>query len=137
MIKLRCSFSVSTKSIPKVHDYVRKSLCTCNIAEGTLDDIVLASDEIATNIVEHAYKLPCNASNFSLSMRVTPEKIVVTFFDHGESFDLTKVPSPNIGQNLAGHTKGGFGIFLIRRLMDKMIYSAREKLNITRIVKEL
>jgi anti-sigma regulatory factor (Ser/Thr protein kinase) len=50
---------------------------------------------------------------------------------------MNKVEAPDVRKNLAGEKRGGYGVFLMRRLVDKIVYSARRRLNVTRLVKEV
>ena len=98
---------------------------------------VLACDEAATNIVEHAYSGKGAKPHFVLALNCCKSRVTATFFDSGTSFDPREIAEPDIRKNLAGVKRGGYGVFLIRKLVDKIVYSARRRLNVTRLVKEV
>ena len=98
---------------------------------------VLACDEAATNIVEHAYGGKGAKPHFVLALNCCKSRVTATFFDSGTSFDPREIAEPDIRKNLAGVKRGGYGVFLIRKLVDKIVYSARRRLNVTRLVKEV
>lgn len=50
-------------------------------------------------------------------------KVDLRVMDEGEGFDPESVPDPTLPENL--HRAGGRGLFLIRKLMDKVEYSDR------------
>ncbi|GAB4423183.1 MAG: hypothetical protein OHK0011_02920 [Turneriella sp.] len=141
MSRVRKEFSADKSAIPEVHDFVRTTLALHGVDGTKGDDIVLACDEAATNIVEHAYDAArCTAQtrrSFVLALHCGKKRVIATFFDSGASFDMKQVEIPDIRRNLAGEKRGGYGVFLMRRLVDKMVYSARRRLNVTRLVKEV
>lgn len=139
----RCKkiFTAEPAAIPRVHDFVKETLTENGIGDQPTNDIVLACDEAATNIVEHAFEGK-NAAlkpkpKFVLALNCRKDKVTATFFDSGSSFNLKTVEAPDIRKNLAGEKRGGYGVFLIRKLVDKIVYSARQRLNVTRLVKEV
>lgn len=141
MSRVRREFSAEKSAIPQVHDFVRATLDRNGVHGSKSDDIVLACDEAATNIVEHAFggkqgALPARRS-FVLALHCRKGRVVATFFDSGASFDIKEVETPDIRRNLAGEKRGGYGVFLMRRLVDKIVYSARRRLNVTRLIKEV
>lgn len=141
MSRVRREFSAVKSAIPLVHDFVRDTLASNGVHGRIGDDIVLACDEAATNIVEHAFDAKrCSQQvqrRFVLAIDCRKQRIVATFFDSGASFDISKVETPDIRRNLAGEKRGGYGVLLMRRLVDKIVYSARRRLNVTRLVKEV
>lgn len=141
MSRIRREFSAERAAIPQVHDFVRATLIKHGVHAHQQEDIVLACDEAATNIVEHAYgAMRCGENahrRFILVLKCRKKRVVATFFDAGTSFDWREVEKPDIRRNLAGEKRGGYGILLMRRLVDKIVYSARRRLNVTRLTKEV
>jgi anti-sigma regulatory factor (Ser/Thr protein kinase) len=141
MSRVRREFSADKSAIPQVHEFVRATLDRYGVCGSKGDDIVLACDEAATNIVEHAFGdkpgLLSPRRSFVLALRCRKGRVIATFFDSGAPFDMNKVEAPDVRRNLAGEKRGGYGVFLMRRLVDKIVYSARRRLNVTRLVKEV
>jgi len=136
MSSVKKEFTAEPNAIPEVHDFVKSTLDANGIAGLSQQDMVLACDEAASNIVEHGFKKPLEKSaRFVLAVKCSKKCVTATFFHEGVAFDPEKVPAPDIKKNLSGERKGGYGIFLMRRLVDKIVYSARERLNITRLTK--
>ena len=125
------TFPAIVESIPQLRDYIM-NICQRHGIDGyPLDDILLVSDEAATNIVLHAYK-DINQDNptFECYLQIENNKRVsLTFKDQGNPFSLSDVKSPDLQANLSGDRKGGFGVFLIQKLMDGVEYSRKEGSN--------
>ena len=87
-------------------------------------NIQLAADEAASNIIEHAYE-GVSTGVLELSCGVQDDIITIILVDHGESFDPSEIPLPDLKADLSERKIGGLGIFLMRKLMDEVHYEAR------------
>lgn len=98
-------------------------------------NIQLATDEAASNIIEHAYE---NKSDgiLELSCGIQGDTIRIILTDHGESFDPSEIPLPDLQADLADRKIGGLGIFLMRKLMDEVHYESKaDKSNTLTMIK--
>lgn len=84
-------------------------------------NIQLAIHEICTNIIGHAYDNNPNG-RIAISMEYNPKgrEVIIHLTDTGHSFDPTSVPDPDP----EALQEGGYGLFLVRKLMDEMSYNA-------------
>src|SRR5215207_7161500 len=98
-------------------------------------NIQLATDEAASNIIEHAYEKITDGV-LELSCGVRDELITIVLTDHGESFDPSEIPLPDLKADLSDRKIGGLGIFLMRKLMDEVHYEAKtDKSNVLTMTK--
>lgn len=87
-----------------------------------IEDMKVAVSEAATNVVTHAYE---RAGEMTIGIGVYHDRIEVMVADYGESFDFNEVKE-DIGpfdaetDTLEDLREGGFGLFLIKTLMDKV-----------------
>ncbi len=51
-------------------------------------------------------------------------EIVITMHDDGKSFNPSNVKQPNLKANLSERQIGGLGLYLMRKLMDKVQYES-------------
>lgn len=116
------------------------SRCACALAETipklaepivNLYNLELAIQEIAVNIVNHAYAGQEGRIGMRLQLSEQPPQLTLWFHDTGASFDPTVVPAPRLGE-LQEH---GFGLFLVRELMDEVEYQASAGGNCWTLVK--
>lgn len=98
--------------------------------------IQLAADEAASNIIEHAYAGRTDAS-FDLSCEFKRDRLVITFYDQGKSFDISKVSKPDIKADLSERKIGGLGIYLMHKLMDEVHYKSTGAENILTLTKRM
>ena len=87
-------------------------------------NIQLAADEAASNIIEHAYE-GVSDGLLELSCGVSGNTITIILVDHGESFDPSTIPLPDLKADLSDRKIGGLGIFLMRKLMDEVHYEIK------------
>ena len=96
-------------------------------------NVELAAYEACTNIVEHAYRNSSGYIEATVTLTEAPACIVVDLFDTGSSFNLEEIPEPNLDEPQVR----GYGLFLVRELMDEVTYQKNAGRNHWRLVKEL
>jgi serine/threonine-protein kinase RsbW len=94
----------------------------------------LAVHEICANIVEHAYAgQPEGRIAVTVVLITQPRSLIIDLHDTGRSFDPACVLAPNLNEGQVG----GYGLFLVRELMDDVIYQPQPGSNCWRLVKGL
>ncbi|MFZ2959189.1 MAG: ATP-binding protein [Candidatus Ozemobacteraceae bacterium] len=93
------------------------SAAAVKISFQVLSDIKLAVTEACTNVIRHAYKYD-HARKFVIQLQVSEHvyQIRISYEDPG--FDPATIPVPN----LMCIKEGGFGVFIIRKIMDDVLY---------------
>jgi serine/threonine-protein kinase RsbW len=93
----------------------------------------LAIHETCTNIIEHAYQGQPGLIRIVLTLQKFPLGLLVDLYDQGNSFDIEEVASPDL--SMANNR--GYGLFLIRQLMDEVIYEPQPGGNHWQLYKNL
>ena len=96
-------------------------------------NIILAVHEICTNIVEHAYAGEGGRIKIEIRLDEQPTHIVIDLYDTGKKFDLAAMPEPDLEDVLIR----GYGLFLIRELMDEVSYKSEAEQNHWRLTKKI
>jgi serine/threonine-protein kinase RsbW len=81
-------------------------------------DLVLAVNEMATNIIVHGYRGA--AGEIEIEMRRASDAIEIVLRDQAPSFDPTRAPVPDITRPLRQRPLGGMGVHVTRQMMDDM-----------------
>jgi serine/threonine-protein kinase RsbW len=79
----------------------------------------LAVDEAVVNVITHAYR-DDPSGVVEMTCELHRDRLVVHIRDWGLSFDASAVPEPD----LAEPQERGYGVYLIRNLMDSVQYQA-------------
>ncbi|MCB1188796.1 MAG: SpoIIE family protein phosphatase [Leptospiraceae bacterium] len=130
-------FPANNASIPKFRDFVYDTIKIRNLDATLNDDILLCADEAATNVVMHAYDNMDKNPTFECYMKFVDDTMSILIKNRGKPFDRNKVLEPSIHANLKGERKGGFGIYLIEKLMDKVTYYSDSGINHILIEKKI
>ena len=123
------------RSLQVIQHFVEAMLKRLDIADPPAYDIRLAVDEIATNIVKHAYKEK-PGQIWVMCYRLGDEFYVIVK-DEGRPFDPMAIPVPDVTSGLENRKIGGLGIYFVRRVMTRMSYEYRDGKNIITMVKKI
>ncbi len=133
----RFSISCSLENLKGLRDFVRKSLRSHVSSDVQLNEIILALDEMTSNLMIHAHH--CNPDH-KLEMQIdVPEqgKLVFEIMDDGEMFDINLFQEPAIDSLVHEKRKGGLGIRLVKSIMDEVQYLTRNGRHICRLTKNI
>ncbi len=127
-------FEVSGKTDPSVLYKYRKFLNlleTFQVPEPAAGEIRLALEELGRNAIEWGNRNDPNKS-VRFGCRILPGKVIISIEDEGDGFRPREVPDPSkdpLGhiehRKSSGKRMGGYGLHLIRHLMDKVVYNAK------------
>lgn len=106
---------------------------TMNDPQPTTYNIQLAVHEACTNIIDHAYGGRGGRINISMTLQWEPSRLVVELTDSGKQFNPASIPDADLDQP---HVRG-YGLYLIKQLMDEVVYTPIPGGNSWRLVKNL
>ena len=102
-----------------------------SMPEPAASEVRLALEELGRNAIEWGNRND-KSKKVTFGCRILPGKVIVYIEDEGTGFDPVAVPDPSqdpLGhidqRRSSGKRMGGYGIHLIRHLMDKVVYNAR------------
>ncbi|HAV76566.1 MAG TPA: ATP-binding protein [Anaerolineae bacterium] len=121
-------FTAKFEYLDEIRDFVGDIARTGGFNDKDVYNIQLASDEAASNIIEHSYE-GVSDGVLEISCGLKGGTITIILVDHGESFNPSEVPMPNLKADLSERKIGGLGLFLMRKLMDEVHYEADAKNN--------
>lgn len=125
----------SLENLKGVRDFIRKSLREHVRSDVTLNEIILALDEMCSNLMIHAHH--CNPDHhLELTIDVPKkDKVVFEIMDDGEMFDINRYHEPAIDNLVHEKRKGGLGIRLVKSIMDEVQYVRKDGRNVCRLTK--
>lgn len=118
--------------LSKIREFVLDSAKTLGADPTAFDDLRLAVDEAVTNILTHGYAGP---GNIELKICADGSDLIIRLRDAAPSFDATQAISLEPGPAEEREKPGGFGLFLIKNAVDKLVHRALENGNELTMIK--
>jgi serine phosphatase RsbU (regulator of sigma subunit)/anti-sigma regulatory factor (Ser/Thr protein kinase) len=116
----RISVIAESKNLLKVRDFVEKNGKKVGLLPKQVREVKLAVDEAVSNVVRHAY--PGKSGNVQIEMTKLESAAEIKIMDKGIEFDWNSVLEPDLYRYVETRRKGGLGIWLIKRLMDEVVF---------------
>ena len=116
-------FAAKFEFLDEIREYVGNIARESGFGDKDVYNIQLATDEAASNIIEHAYENIVDGV-LELACGIQGDTIKIILTDHGEPFDPSEIPLPDLKADLSDRKIGGLGIFLMRKLMDEVHYES-------------
>jgi serine/threonine-protein kinase RsbW len=121
-------YTAKFEYLDEIREFVGNIAREGGFSDKDVYNIQLATDEAASNIIEHAYEA-VNDGILELSCGIVDDAIKIILVDHGEPYDPDTVPLPDLKADLSERKIGGLGIFLMRKLMDEVHYESHPEKN--------
>ncbi len=121
-------FPARFEFLDQIRSRVADEARAAGFSEKSIYAVQLAADEAASNIIEHALAGLPNAT-FEMDCEFSGGSLVLTFIDHGRSFDFSKVKKPDVKADLSERQIGGLGVYLMHKLMDEVKYKSTRSEN--------
>ena len=132
-LRIACSRS----HLQQVRDFVRAYLNNRNLPEVTINQVVLAIDEVVANFIIHANEED-ETQFLDLELAFAQHELNVEIADNGDTIFL---PAPHQSPDLRDYIKqgrrGGMGMTLVNRLMDRVEFFTRGNHTVCHLSKHL
>jgi len=110
-------------ALDEVFAYVRPLLQTSAIGEADAYAVLMAIEELFTNMVKYN---PAGSGQLGLEVECSPVQVTCRLTDpDSDRFDMTSAPDADIHQPVEQRRPGGLGIHLVRRMVDSLDYDYR------------
>jgi len=119
----RLTVKSSTENLIEIRNFLSDIADELSLPKDLVDKIILSVDEACTNVIKHAYSSSSN-EDIDINVNYDNGKLEITIVDSGKHFDPNTVPTPDLKKYVKERKHGGLGMFLMKKLMDDIIYSA-------------
>lgn len=103
--------------VPRVRRWLGEYAKAEGFSSEEVRKLELVASEACVNVIEHAYGgLPSNP--IDLSLAIDDESLVLEIRDVGSKIDLANYEPPDLSEP----HEGGYGIYIMRSLMDRVEY---------------
>ncbi|MEQ8238315.1 MAG: ATP-binding protein [Cyclobacteriaceae bacterium] len=129
--------SCNKTNLSKIRSFLSEIMEEQAIAELEAHKMILAVDEICANLIIHSnYCNPTKKIEILVNFE-TPTKVIFIIKDTGISFDFDQYKEPDMTDIISSKRKGGVGLILVKRIMDKIEFSTDKNYNICRLTKNI
>ncbi len=122
------------ESVTEITDKVDTILDSNGCPLKVKSQIDVAIDELLGNIVMYAYSGEKGKAIITVDTSVD-NQIKIVFADAGIPFDPTAKEDPDITLEADERQIGGLGIFMVKKMMDSVVYERKDDKNVLTIVK--
>ena len=129
-------FDASPEGHDKAMEYISARLKECGCSDKIINDIRISASEIISNIDMYAYE-GRDDGKIRISADVIDRIATVIFRDNGPEYNPLERSNPDAEKRIKEHKIGGFGIFIVKKLMDDVRYERADDTNILMIMKEI
>ncbi|MHC1743297.1 MAG: ATP-binding protein [Syntrophobacteraceae bacterium] len=116
--------------LESVRAYVLQMAAASGASDSVLFRIELAIEEALTNVFKYAYAEAGGELEIACFASSEPDRMItIEIRDWGIPFDPMLCEPPDISQDLMERPVGGLGIYLIRKIADRVVYCPLENGN--------
>lgn len=99
------------------------------------NELRIACEEIFVNVISYAY--PDKESEIIIGMEIADDEIVISVMDKGVPFNPLERTPPDLAVSLEERELGGLGIFIVKNIMDNIVYRRENQQNILTMHKKI
>ena len=116
----------------RIREFVTESAGALGASPASFDDLRIAVDEAVTNILTHGYD---GSGYIELDIRAEGADLVILLRDRAPSYDPRLAPAADLRPPGERDNPGGFGVHLMKSLMDEMDHRSVDGGNELRMTK--
>lgn len=131
-LKLYCD----THQLANLRDFLSNTLEETGLNEIEIHQLILAVEEVCANMIIHSHS--CDPETYiNLKTEISDEEIIFEITDMGKGFNILEYQEPEIAEVVKTKRKGGLGIMLVKKIMDKIEFESNGVKNTCRLIKDL
>jgi serine/threonine-protein kinase RsbW len=121
--------SAKLQHLEQLMDFVSNYARKLGIEQKKIGEIQVAAEEALVNVVNYAYRN--TEGDVEVICRLDDkDNFVIEIIDSGFPFDLLSLKDPDTSLDISERKIGGLGIYLIKRLMDRVEHKRENNKNI-------
>ncbi|MCH5333739.1 MAG: ATP-binding protein [Agathobacter sp.] len=101
----------------KVTAFFENELRRAGAPSAVIAEINVAVDEIFSNIARYS-----GAEFVRVGLQAEEHRVVMRFEDDGRPYDPVRAPEPDLALPAQKRRAGGLGIYMVKKMMDRMEY---------------
>ena len=131
------TFEANHESLPAAMAFLEEQMDKMNIDMKKQMQISIAVEELFVNIAHYAYTEKTGKATINVSVTDDPAAITIIFKDSGIPYDPLAKKDPDVTLSAKERKIGGLGIYLVKKMMDEVVYKYENGQNVLIIKKHL
>ena len=124
------------QEVPQLASFIDEVAEACGIDMATTMSLNLAMEEAVVNVMSYAYPAG-TVGNVDIDAEFADGQLTFVLSDSGTPFDPTQAGTPDLTLEAEERPIGGLGIFLVRQIMDTIVYRRSDGKNILTLTKNI
>lgn len=124
------------QEVPQLASFIDEVAEACGIDMATTMSLNLAMEEAVVNVMSYAYPAG-TVGNVDIDAEFADGQLTFVLSDSGTPFDPTQAGTPDLTLDAEERPIGGLGIFLVRQIMDTVVYRRSDGKNILTLTKNI
>jgi serine/threonine-protein kinase RsbW len=120
----------------RLRTFVEAFCADGGLEQRIIHELTLVLEELFSNVVKYGHDDEA-AHEIHATLTLDEGKITLAFDDDGRAFNPLTVPDPDVGAVLENKRVGGWGLQLVRNLMNEAHYERRTERNYLTLTKSL
>lgn len=122
--------NAEVKQCPRFMHFVEQDMQQKRVNVNIRESVLVAAEEIFANVAMYAYE---RCGYLRVSTFCKNGKYTIVFKDRGKPFDPLKASDPDITLNASERKVGGLGIFMVKKVAQKVEYTYENGQNILQV----
>jgi anti-sigma regulatory factor (Ser/Thr protein kinase) len=120
--------------LPAALDWLEATLRSAGVGETAVGELRLVAEEGLSNVIRHAYADAARHS-IEVTVEIGGGEVRLVLRDDGRPFNPLAAPAPDLDGPIDQRPAGGWGIQLLKHLVDRADYRREENANVLSLVK--
>ena len=133
--EINASYPADFGQLDNIKTIVRENCLAADIPSREIHALQLVVEEVASNIIRHAYKF--QKGEIRLKLVLYKNLVVLSLIDTGRSFQPNFTGTINLERLIDTGRKGGLGFYMVQKIMDSVEYISAGSYNEMRMMKRL
>ena len=130
--KNQITVDAAKECLDEAINFISSELIKTDYPLNIQNEIEIASEEVFTNIVNYAYGQKGGRVKILVS---TENEIIIRFEDNGRPFNPQEQEAPDLNKPINEREIGGLGLYMVKKIMDRVEYEREDGKNILVITK--
>lgn len=129
MDEAHLAIPVVLKAVETACDFVTSAAAHAGLNADGVHHCRLSVEEICTNVIEHGYLNQGEGEEIRISVQSRGDYFIITISDSAPLFNPLALPDPDPSTPLWERQGGGWGVYFVKKFMDRVTYSNANQRN--------